>query len=78
MSLPLSVERSLAPSGELFVRLGHELLDDSLTFLAGRARPNSILAAAFDVKVFFCVVQKEPAQIWDFEWRRRDSNPRTS
>jgi site-specific recombinase XerD len=63
MSLQLSVERSLAPSGEQFVRVGHELLDDYLTFLSGRARPNSVLAAAFDLKVFFCFVQKEPSQI---------------
>jgi integrase/recombinase XerD len=63
MSLQLSVERSLAPSGGQFVRLGHELLDEYLTFLAGRARPNSVLAAAFDLKVFFCFAQKEPSQI---------------
>ena len=63
MSLHLSVERSFAPSGEQFARLGHEHLDDYLTFLAGRARPNSVLAAAFDLKVFFCFVQKEPSQI---------------
>jgi hypothetical protein len=63
MSLQLSVERSFAPSGGQSVRLGHELLDDYLTFLAGRSRPNSVLAAAFDLKVFFCFAQKEPAQI---------------
>ena len=42
MPLQLSVERSLAPSGDQIVRLGHELLDDYLTFLASRARPNSV------------------------------------
>jgi integrase len=63
MPLDLSVERSLAPSGELLVRLGHDLLDDYLRFLSGRARPNSVLAAAFDLKVFFCWAQKEPSQI---------------
>ena len=63
MPLQLSVERSFAPSGGQVVRLGHELLDDYLTFLAGRARPNSVLAAAFDLKVFFCFAQKEPLQI---------------
>lgn len=63
MPLALSVERSFTPSGELLVRLGHELLDDYLTFLSGRARPNSVLAAAFDLKVFFCFVQKEPSEI---------------
>jgi integrase/recombinase XerD len=63
MSIVLSVERSSAPSGDVLVRLGHELLDDYLTFLAGRARPNSVLAAAFDLKVFFTWAQKEPDEI---------------
>jgi len=63
MPLRLSVERSFAPSGEQVVRLGHKLLDEYLTFLAGRARPNSVLAAAFDLKVFFGFVQKEPSQV---------------
>jgi integrase/recombinase XerD len=63
MPLVLSVERSVAPSGELSVRLGHELLDDYLTFLAGRTRPNTVLAAAFDLKVFFSFVQKEPVDV---------------
>ncbi len=63
MPLVLSVERSVAPSGELSVRLGHHLLDDYLVFLAGRVRPNSLLAAAFDLKVFFSVVHKEPAEV---------------
>ena len=63
MPLLLSVERSFAPSGEPLVRLGHELLDDYLTFLSGRARPNSVLAAAFDLKVFFSWAQKEPSEI---------------
>jgi site-specific recombinase XerD len=63
MSFVLSVERSIAPSGELSVRLGHDLLDDYLTFLAGRTRPNTLLAAAFDLKVFFSFVQKEPVDV---------------
>jgi len=63
MPLELSVEKSRAPSGELIVRVGHDVLDDYLTFLAGRARPNSVLAAAFDLKVFFTWVQKEPAAV---------------
>lgn len=63
MPLQLSVEHSFAPSGEQVVRFGRELLDDYLTFLAGRARPNSVLAAAFDLKVFFSFAQQEPSQI---------------
>ena len=63
MPFVLSVERCSAPSGEVSVRLGHEVLDDYLRFLAGRARPNSVLAAAFDLKVFFTWAQKEPAEV---------------
>jgi integrase/recombinase XerD len=63
MPFVLSVERCSTPSGEVSVRLGHELLDDYLRFLAGRARPNSVLAAAFDLKVFFTWAQKEPDEV---------------
>lgn len=63
MPLELSVEQARTSSGELLVRVGHDLLDDYLTFLAGRARPNSVLAAAFDLKVFFTWAQKEPAAV---------------
>jgi site-specific recombinase XerD len=34
-----------------------------LEFLAVRARPNTVLAAAYDLKVFFCLVGKPPAQV---------------
>jgi integrase/recombinase XerD len=44
-------------------RLGHPLLDDYLDMVAARARPNTVLASAFDLKVFFSVVGKEPAEI---------------
>lgn len=39
-------------------RLGHPLLDDYLDMIAARARPNTVLATAFDLKVFFSVVGK--------------------
>jgi peptidoglycan hydrolase-like protein with peptidoglycan-binding domain len=39
------------------------LLDDYLIFLAGRCRPNTVLATAYDLKVFFTVVGKEPADV---------------
>ena len=45
--------RSRGPSGEPVVRLGMPLVDDYLEFLAGRCRPNTVLAAAYDLKVFF-------------------------
>jgi len=55
--------RSRGPSGEPVVRLGVALLDDYLEFLAGRSRPNTVLAAAYDLKVFFAVVAKAPGQV---------------
>jgi site-specific recombinase XerD len=45
------------------VRLGHPLLDDYLRFLAARCRPNSVLAAGYDLKVFFAFVGKEPVDV---------------
>lgn len=44
-------------------RLGDPLLDDYLEFLAVRCRPNSVLAARFDLKVFFEVVAKPVDQV---------------
>lgn len=43
--------------------LGHPDVDDYLQFVAARARPNKLLATAFDLKVFFTVVGKEPAAV---------------
>ena len=50
-------------SGALVVRLGVPLLDGYLEFLGGRCRPNTVLAAAYDLKVFFTVVGKPPEQV---------------
>ena len=44
-------------------RLGHHLVDDYLASVAARLRPNSTLAAAYDLKVFFTVVAKDPADV---------------
>ena len=43
--------------------LGDPLLDDYLEFLAVRCRPNSVLAARFDLKVFLEVVAKPVAEV---------------
>jgi hypothetical protein len=43
--------------------LGHPLLDDYLEFVAARARPNTLIAVAYDLKVFFTVIVKQPADI---------------
>jgi integrase/recombinase XerD len=45
------------------VRLGHALLDDYLRFVGARCRPNSVLAAGYDLKVFFGFVGKEPIEV---------------
>ena len=56
------LKRGVSPAGELMVRVGVPLLDDYLEFLAGRARPNTVLAAGYDVVVFFrCVVDRAQA-----------------
>jgi integrase/recombinase XerD len=55
--------RSRGPSGELVVRLGTPLVDDYLEFLQGRCRPNTVLAAAYDLNVFFGLVTKPPDEV---------------
>jgi len=55
--------RAVASSGESRYALGHPLLDRYLEFVAGRARPNTLRAVAFDLKTFFTVVGKDPAAV---------------
>ena len=55
--------RSVAPGGGVRVVLGHRVVDDYLEFLAARCRPNTVLAAGFDLKVFFTVVAKDPGEV---------------
>jgi len=50
--------RCQSPSGQVTVRLGGPLLDAYLEFLEARCRPDSVLAAGFDMQVFFTVVPK--------------------
>ena len=45
------------------MNVGHPLVDEYLSFMRARARPNTLLAAAFDLKVFFSAVQKAPARV---------------
>ena len=52
--------RSRNAAGDVVVRLGVRLLDEYLEFLAGRCRPNTVLAVAYDLKVFFAAVKKPP------------------
>ena len=63
--------RSLSPAGETRFALGDPLVDSYLEFVAGRTRPNTLRAVAFDLKAFFSVVDKDPvdvaaADVFDF------------
>jgi hypothetical protein len=59
----IRLSRSRDAAGELVVRLGVGLLDEYLEFLAGRCRPNTVLAVAYDLKVFFTAVGKSPRRV---------------
>jgi integrase/recombinase XerD len=60
---PCLVRFDAGDGGVRGVRLGHPLLDDYLELVAARARPNTVLATAFDLKVFFGVVAKDPVEV---------------
>src|SRR5262245_65523673 len=45
------------------ITLGHPLIDEYLAFAGARLRLNSWLAVAFDPKVFFTVIRKEPTAV---------------
>ncbi len=51
------------PAGEVRYALGDPLLDGYLEFVAGRARPNTLRAVAFDLKTFFTIVGKGPVEV---------------
>lgn len=59
----LRVHRSRSAAGDLVVRFGVVVLDAYLEFLAVRSRPNTVAAAAYDLKVFFAVVGKAPRRV---------------
>ena len=67
--------RSSTTAGEVRFELGHPLLDRYLELSAGRTRPNTVRAVAFDLKTFFTVVDKEPAEV---QAERRVRFPRPS
>src|SRR5450755_2191669 len=60
--VPCLERRPLGETG-VEVRLGNDLVDDYLRFVAARCRPNTVLAAGFDLKVFFVFAGKEPAEV---------------
>jgi len=45
------------------IRLGQPLVDAYLELVAARARANTLLAQAFDLKVFFALVAKDPSDV---------------
>ena len=51
------------PRASVRYRLGDPLVDRYLEFVAGRARPNTLRAVAFDLKTFFTVVAKDPVEV---------------
>lgn len=55
--------RSTADGGIPVIRLGYPLLDEYLAFVAARAQANTWLAVASDLKIFFEVVAKPPAEV---------------
>ncbi len=60
--IPLLV-RAARPGGGELIRLGHPLLDAYLDLVSARARPNTLLATAFDLKVFFSIIGKDPGDV---------------
>jgi site-specific recombinase XerD len=55
--------RSPGGPGHGLIRIGHPLLDAYLELVAARGRPNTLLASAFDLKVFFSVTEKDPQDV---------------
>lgn len=53
----------VSDDGERGYRIGHDLIDEFLEFVAGRARLNTVKAYAHDLKVFFTVVCKDPVEV---------------
>jgi integrase/recombinase XerD len=58
-----SMERLLEGSELRVITLGHSLVDAYLEFVGARGAVNTWLATAYDLKVFFEVVSKDPAEV---------------
>ena len=55
--------RLVSGSGQVRYRLGDRLVDRYLEFVAGRCRPDTLRAVAFDLKAFFTVTGKAPLEV---------------
>src|SRR5947207_10567394 len=63
MTFVPSMVRSIEGSELRSITLGHPLVDAYLEFVGARGAVNTWLATAYDLKVFFEVVGKEPAEV---------------
>lgn len=59
----LCLVRARGVAGSEVIGVGHPLLDAYVELVAARARWNTVLATAFDLKVFFSVVDKDPVEV---------------
>src|SRR5215467_11877384 len=55
--------RFVSGSGQVRYRLGKRLVDRYPEFVAGRCRPNTLRAVAFDLKAFFAVTGQDPVAV---------------
>jgi integrase/recombinase XerD len=55
--------RFVSGSGQVRYRLGDRLAGRYLEFVAGRCRPDTLRAVAFDLKAFFTVTGKDPVPV---------------
>lgn len=58
-----SVARSCSVGGQEVITFGDLVIDEYLRFVAARARRNTWLAVASDLKIFFEIVGKRPAEV---------------
>ncbi len=63
MSWSPLLARTFADSYLESITLGHPVVDEYLAFAGARLRLNSWLAVAFDLKVFFSIIGKEPVAV---------------
>jgi integrase/recombinase XerD len=63
MSFIPCLVRSSDAAGRGVILVGHPLLDAYVELVTARARWNTVLATAFDLKVFFSVVAKDPVDV---------------
>jgi hypothetical protein len=55
--------RRVDAAGNPTASLEHALVDGYLGFVAARCRPNTLLATAYDLKVFFSTVPKDSVDV---------------